>query len=244
MLKRRELDKRIKAYLQEYRRGYECTFGIDELDDDIDIITFIKSYYRDVYSNPREGENAFFQIFSAIDALDEKDPYLKTMQEIESEFGLDRDIIEVGGGMFPSLARLIAKRQSEIGKGTITVYDPELVTQDLPGITLIRKNFTVNTPIPKNALIIGRKPCQATETMIKVAGANNSEVYLNLCKCNHLPKINTMLEANIKKEIWISYINKLALDVFSNNFRVENSTFLDPLVNVEETIVKVKKIKK
>ena len=186
MLSREELNKRMTEYLLKYREGYGRVSEIEDLEYEMDLMTYIKYYYADSYYDPRSGENDFFQMFSAIDGLEGRDPYYQTMQEIEQEFGLDRDIFEVGCGMFPSLARIIAKRQQEIGKGTITAFDPELVTKVVDGVHLVKEKFTLTTPLPKNALIIGRKPCEATEIMIKAASKNNAELFLKLCYCNHI----------------------------------------------------------
>jgi hypothetical protein len=181
-------------------------------------------------------------MFSAIDGLEGRDPYYQTMQEIEQEFGLDRDIFEVGCGMFPSLARIIAKRQQEIGKGTITAFDPELVTKVVDGVHLVKEKFTLTTPLPKNALIIGRKPCEATEIMIKAASKNNAELFLKLCDCNHIPdKLRINYQESFRKN-WFQYIDDLALATLQPGFRIEKSESIDNLVGDKDLIIKIKKL--
>ncbi|MBE6150334.1 MAG: hypothetical protein E7162_00755 [Firmicutes bacterium] len=242
MLSREELNKRMTEYLLKYREGYGRVSEIEDLEYEMDLMTYIKYYYADSYYEPRRGENAFFQMFSAIDGLEGRDPYFQTMQEIEQEFGLDRDIVEVGCGMFPSLARIIAKRQQEIGKGTITAYDPELVTKVVDGVNLVRGHFTLTTPIPKNALIIGRKPCEATEVMIKSASKNNAELFLKLCDCNHIPdKIQINYQDSFRKN-WFKYIDELAIATLQPGFEIEKSESIDTLVGDKDLIIKIKKL--
>ena len=242
MLSREELNKRMTEYLLKYKEGYGRVSEIDDLEYEMDLMTYIKYYYADSYYEPRRGENAFFQMFSAIDGLEGRDPYFQTMQEIEQEFGLDRDIIEVGCGMFPSLARIIAKRQQEIGKGTITAFDPELVTKIVDGVNLVRERFTLTTPIPKNALIIGRKPCEATEVMIKAASQNDAELFLKLCDCNHIPdKLQTNYQNSFRKN-WFQYIDDLASATLQPGFEIEKSESIDNLVGDKDLIIKIKKL--
>lgn len=242
MLSREELKKRMTEFLLKYREGYGRVSEIEDLEMEMDLMTYIKYYYMDSYYEPRRGENAFFQMFSAIDGLEGRDPYYQTMQEIEEAFGLDRDVIEIGCGMFPSLSRLIAKRQQEIGKGTITAYDPELVTKVVDGVKLIRERFTLATPIPKDALIIGRKPCEATAVMINAAAANKSELFLKLCDCNHIPTKNEKDYEGPYRTKWFSYVDDLVEGTLQPGFTVEKSESKDNLVGGNDIIIKIKKL--
>ena len=144
--------------------------------------------------------------------------------------------------MYPSLARLIAKRQKEIGKGTITAYDPELVTKTLDGVNLVRANFTLTTPIPQNALIIGRKPCKATETAILSATKNKTELYLKLCNCNHIPDELKFYYSQNGSKNWLAYLDKVINDNLQPEFTVEKSITKDVLVEETEHIIKIKKL--
>ena len=56
------------------------------------------------------------------------------------DFDINTDIIEVGGGILPSLAKKIALRQKS---GTVTVYDPRLITNiDKPDNLILKKEIT------------------------------------------------------------------------------------------------------
>lgn len=242
MLSREELDKRIMEYMFKYKEGY---YNISEFAEiETDLITYINRYYAASYYEPKSGENAFFQIFSGIDGLDNKDPYLQTVKEIENEFGLDKNIIEVGCGMFPSLSRLIAQRQKEIGKGTITAYDPKLVTKTMEGVTLVKQNFTLSTPIPQNTLIIGRKPCQVTETMLRSAAKNKAELFIKLCDCNHIPEHLRSSYSGNCNTTWINYLNEILENIIQPGYIIENSTSTDILVGDTDHIIKIKKLTK
>jgi len=243
MLDKEELQNRMHLYLQKYGESYDkvCVPDIEYLE--MNLSTFIETYYEDVYNQPRKGENAFFQIFSAIGALpNEINPYYQMMKEIEKNFGLDRDIIEIGCGMFPALSYEIAKRQQEIGKGTITAFDEQLITKTLDGITLINKNFTLITPISKNALIVGRKPCHGTETMIKAATSNKLEMYLQLCYCyEHRPNNYTQYPNITHEERVEKYFEEIISNTLSPEFEVEKSTTPDLLVGSQNTNIKIKR---
>ena len=244
MLSAEELKIKMTEYMLKYREEYAKVSETDGIDLEMDIVNYINHYYNDAYFEPRRGDNAFFQMFSAINALDNKDPYLQTMQEIENEFGLDKDIIEVGCGMYPSLSKLIAKRQQEIGKGTITAYDPDLVTKTIDGVVLIKENFTLSTPIPPNALIIGRKPCKATETMIKAAAQNHSELFIKLCECDHIPSFLKKNYTDTFRRNWFNYIDEIIASTLQPGFQVEKSESIDNLVGAIDYIIKIKKLTK
>jgi len=244
MLSREELKIKMTDYILKYREEYTKASETAGIGLEMDLVSYINYYYADAYFEPRRGENAFFQMFSAIDALSDKDPYLQTMQEIENEFGLDKDIIEVGCGMFPALSKLIAQRQKEIGKGTITAYDPELIAKTLDGVVLVKKTFTLSTEIPQNALIIGRKPCKVTETMIKSAAQNKSELFIKLCDCDHVPNLLGKNYTNTFKKNWFRYVDELATSTLQPGFKIEKSESIDRLVGGIDHIIKIKKLKR
>ena len=101
----------------------------------------------------------------------DKNVYTIFCKFLEELYGLDRDIIEVGGGVIPSLGKKIALKQQ---KGSITVYDPRLMNiQTPPNLVLKREQFTSKTNLSKTNLLIGFTPKEATETIINEACKNN-----------------------------------------------------------------------
>lgn len=122
------------------------------------------------------------QVHSELGLISEEDNiYCGFMRILEENFGYDRNIIEVGGGRIPSLAKLIALKQK---KGTITVYDPRLITTDskIPNMTLKKEYFTLDSPVDKEQLVMAFMPCDATEKALTAAAKNNADFLIGLCE--------------------------------------------------------------
>lgn len=123
------------------------------------------------------------QVFDELDFIDEEDNvYSGFINIIEKEFGLERNIVEVGGGVVPSLAKKIALKQQ---KGTITVYDPRLIEtlhQDIPNLVLKKQMFTKETKEEKADLYIAFMPCEATQQIIGTVGENKQDFIIAACE--------------------------------------------------------------
>ena len=122
------------------------------------------------------------QVYDEIGMTDPKtNMYEGFVKLLEENFDLERDIIEIGGGIVPSLAKKIALRQKE---GTITVYDPRLITDiNHPDNLILKKEkFNKDTPIGNAQMIIGFMPCEATNLLIETACANNVDFMIALCE--------------------------------------------------------------
>ena len=92
------------------------------------------------------------------------------------------NIVEVGGGVVPSLAKRIALKQQ---KGTITVYDPRLIEtlhQDIPNLVLKKQKFTTETKEPQADLYIAFMPCEATQQIIGTVGENKQDFIIAACE--------------------------------------------------------------
>lgn len=235
MLEKEELEKRFIEFIKKYEDNYDQLSGEYEFLE-MSIPSYLLLNYKDAYYNPRGNDTILYQIFSAIGALPkEVDPYYQIMKNIEQEYGLERDIIEVGCGMFPALCLKIAERQKEIGKGTITGYDPELVTTSLDGVVLKKEKFTLATPLPKNALIIGQKPCEATETIIRKSSIKNLEFYIQLCECKHNVPTEYKLSHLGNKNLWDSYINEITENTLPEGFIIEKRKQVNPIKNISQS---------
>jgi hypothetical protein len=57
----------------------------------------------------------------------------------------------------------------------------------LKNLEIKKENFTEKTIVPKNSLIIGFMPCEATELLIRYATKNKLDFMVALCGC---PPIN------------------------------------------------------
>ena len=123
------------------------------------------------------------EVYDKLDLIeDEENIYLGFIDLLDSEFDIkEKEIIEVGGGIFPQLAKKISKYQT---KGQIKVYDPRLsyYEDNTSKMTLVREKFTANTKVEDVDLLIGFMPCEATYTIIDSATRNNIDFMIALCE--------------------------------------------------------------
>ena len=168
------LNKRLKEYIKEnkhYYDEYEQMY-LDGLDAEL-----INRYKNDLPDITR-------QILEEIGYYDEKPEqsgYNAFIDLIDNEFGLEKNIVEVGSGVIPTLAHKISLKQKS---GTITLYDPRL--SDYYGETdrfvLKREEFNHKTNIKNADIIIGFMPCEATRTIIETATENNKDFAIVMCE--------------------------------------------------------------
>ena len=157
----------IKNFLEKYNKYYDylelCYLKESE----------IPSSYKDIPDILR-------QILCELNLMEDKDnAYLEFANLIEKIYGLDKNIVEVGGGIIPSLSKIIALKQK---KGTITVYDPRLIEETtMPNLITKKEKFTLNTLVPNANLFIGFMPQKATETIIEKACLEQKDFIITLC---------------------------------------------------------------
>lgn len=164
-----------------------------------------KERYRDLY--PKEAwdyiEEHFFhdlhtfevpdilmQVYSELGVYPSPAMYYrKHLKELKSHFNLDRNILEVGSGMIPAFANLIAEEQFRAGKGTITVYDPRIIetSPKYDNMTIHRESFDENTNLSHYDLIAGLMTCEVTPLLLEMAIKNDIDFYIALCGCVHAP---------------------------------------------------------
>lgn len=158
----------IKNYLEKYGKYYdelELLYLKDNLDTDTSL-TLIPDVLR--------------QILAELNLLkDEANVYKQFADLIQHIYGLDKNIIEVGGGVIPSLSKIIALRQKE---GTITVYDPRIIEENtLTNLILKKEIFTGKTKTTNTDLYIGFMPREATEVIIDRACLEKKDFIITLC---------------------------------------------------------------
>lgn len=135
----------------------------------------------------------------------EKSIYSDFLNLLEDHFDINRNIIEVGSGPIPTLAKKIALHQKT---GTITVYDPRLIVPALKPDNLIikREVFRKETEIQNAQMIIGFMPCDATIAIIESATLNQLDFMVALCEGGSRRGYG-WLETD---EEWTGYIEYLA----------------------------------
>ncbi len=117
--------------------------------------------------------------------------YNKHLKNLMSNFDIRCKVFDVASGMIPSFANNLALEQLRLGKGTVTLYEPLLLTTKPkhPNMKLHMKKFTRETHIKEFDLITGIMPCGATETIIEQACRNGKDFYIAMCGCTHFEQI-------------------------------------------------------
>lgn len=122
------------------------------------------------------------QIYTEVGLIPEQENmYDGFVNLLENNFDINRNIVEVAGGIIPCLAKRLSLRQNA---GTITVYDPRVIvpTNSPSNLILKRQEFTRDTQIPTAQMIIGFMPCDATIPAIESACSNELDFMLALCE--------------------------------------------------------------
>lgn len=183
----------IKLFLRQYKKYYTQNE-----------ISYLKTSY-----NPNlqviEMPDILRQILDKYNLLTCKENvYNKFIEIISTLYSLDQNIIEVGGGVIPSLAKKIALQQK---KGTITVYDPRIMPQEnIPHLKLKKEKFTLNTNLNNTNLLIGFMPSTATEIIIKKACQEHIDFIIALCGEGYLSEDDYFEDI----DEWIQYIMYVA----------------------------------
>lgn len=143
-----------------------------------------KEYYteeelRFLLANYTWGEHSLFvsdllrQIYDELGMIQkENNIYDGFLTLTQNNFDIHQNIIECGGGRIPCLGKRLALANK---KGTVTVYDPKLITttSNIPNLILKKESMTKDTVVKNCQLIVGFMPNEATETIIQFAGKNN-----------------------------------------------------------------------
>lgn len=167
-----EFQQRVEEFLEAHKADY------DERE-----YNYIKNSSHWGY----DCENGFLltdilrQIYSQVGVLPkEKNMYHGFIELLEENFDINREIVEVAGGIVPALAKQIALKQKS---GTITVYDPRVIKlEDSPENLIVeRQMFNKDTKIPNAQMIIGFMPGEAAIDIIETACQNDLDFMVALC---------------------------------------------------------------
>lgn len=113
--------------------------------------------------------------------------YQRNLNNILNQFDIGCKILEVGCGMLPAFAELLAEKQEQIGTGTITAIDPDLIitTSKHPTLSLKKDEFSADYDIKSYDLVISIMSCGTTEDIIVNSSKNNKDYYIAMCGCDH-----------------------------------------------------------
>lgn len=163
--------KLIVEYLTKYPEAFTC-------EEKNSIVTYIT-----------DSEYEFFipdimrELYDELNILPEnKSLYKAFMLLVDDIFKIkNKKIVEVGGGIIPTLGKRISKFQDS---GKITIYDPRLsiYEKDTDRMVLKREKFNIKTDIRGNDLLIGLMPCEAANVIVESALKNKMDFALALCE--------------------------------------------------------------
>jgi len=169
-----KLNERLMKYLEETKDLY--------IKEEIEYLKRIR--LEKVKDRKNDLPDLYRQVLEEIGYYDLKETesgYKAFIDIIEDEFGIDKQIIEVGGGVVPTLAHKISLKQKS---GNITIYDPRLSTyhKNTSKFILKKEKFKNETDVSSADLIIGFMPCEATQTIIENATKNRKDFIIAMCE--------------------------------------------------------------
>ena len=203
------------GYLAKDIRKLISTYG-NQIDEDM------RNFILDMAIPEREEIATYdiiMQAYDEIGVLDECNIYNEFTDLLDNLFGINQNIIEIGGGLFSRLGHRIAEKQTT---GKVIVYDPKLVLKkhSLDNLHLKRECFGHNTDLEGSRLLIGISPCEATQTIIDRACNEDLDFLISLCPCCIPKHIRDTLYDN-DFNYAVRYFKEYLLDKIGN--QVNNS---------------------
>lgn len=157
-------------------------------------------------------------------------PYLNYLREMKKTFDIDRDLLEVGSGFYPAMAKIISDIQV---KGSITAMDYDSVISELGKIRILKEHFTVDTDVSKYEMIFGVMPCEGTIPMIYSANKNDKDLFIGLCGCTHFENPESI--PFITSQTWFDYVESIVKKTLPKDRKYEMYTTSDinyPLIKI------------
>ncbi len=160
--------------------------------------------------------------------------YKRHLENLKTKFDIGCNVLDIASGIIPSFANLLAHEQLQLGKGTVTLYEPLLgITRPKHrNMTLHKEKFTAETHIKEFDLITGIMPCGATEIILENACRNQKDFYIAMCGCTHFEYIpwGMYVTPEMYQDYVIDKTNRL-LDEYDNGTlvveKLEGETELD-----------------
>lgn len=183
------------------------------------------------YTNNNDTINQIYCFLNLVS--DDINGYKAFITILENNFDLNKNILEVGAGTIPILAKYLIDK-----KVNVDIIDPIIIFDKLVDTNIIKEKFTEKTNINKYDLIIGYNPCGATEDMIKSAIKNKKDFCIALCGCCFLPKEYK----NRTPKVWHKYLFDLAKELGKNNYEIK-FIYFDAKYKIEYPIIIGKRTK-
>lgn len=176
----------------------------------------INSLKYDDYRGFGKHNHICSQIYDELGLLpDSINPYKAFAELIDEIFSIkDKNIVEIGGGNIPRLAKRISKIQDT---GTITVYDPSIyITDEVnSNLKLIKRRFSSMTNVSSADLLVGLLPCGSSSIIVKSAIRYNKDFMIALCDSHNTLECLDGVEEDLE---WpINFIENTRCIVEENN---------------------------
>lgn len=193
-------EKQIIEQMEYFLAAYEDSY-------DEEALIFIRDNFLH-FLNKGIRVDVVDQALVAVDLLpDDVNLYKRYIEFLQQRYSLEQDILEVGCGRFPAFSKYVDIAQRKSGKGTITAYDPYLVTINFGNIKLYKKLFDKNTSLSNYSLITSVRPCDITLNLIERANAEDKDFSILTCGCTHFPSIYLDHYRNTPtREDWRNYL--------------------------------------
>lgn len=217
------VDFKLEEEIEMYLSIYEDKYTEEEL---IFIRKNAKKFYREkIYID------VISQILVALGRHPESNNrYKKYVEFLQLKYGINQDILEVSCGKFPALSKYIDEEQRKCGNGSITAYDPKLVTTSYGNIRLYNKLFDQNIDFGKFSLITAIHPGEATIPIIKLANQNDKDFSILTCGCTHFSDRDNFFFTPQKLSEWYNYLFELAKENLSSD-RIVEIDYIDGIKN-------------
>lgn len=181
-----------KRSVEEFLTKYGNTYNEEALD------YIISNYETDIDKVDRPA--VMTEIYSSLDILSQnKNIYYYLFQKLTENHNIDKNILEIGTGRFPTLSKFIYKNQQLKNKGSITLYDPEFSIKFARKGRIIRQPLAQRINIESYDLITAIVPSNQAESIIKQAEKYKKGLFLVLCGITYFEK-NRTYDASISKE--------------------------------------------
>lgn len=205
--------QKIANFLKKYQNYYD-EFELSYILDNLDIA-----------SSTIEIPDILRQILCELNLLKKEDNVYNQFAELINDIhGLDKNIVEVGGGIIPCLSKIMALKQQ---KGQVTVYDPRLIEENtIPNLVLKKEKLHLKTPISNAELYVGFMPRGAEELIITKACQEKKDFIITLC-CDGLSDEDTYYEDN--DEFFHSLMYFASNETRKNNLGTLEKTYIKKL---------------
>lgn len=177
------------------------SFSINDWSEFIFIYSHLSKYI-----DTNKSFDSYFNLLS-----DEHKKAKCFFNEIKQTFPIDKDILEIGSGRFPSVAKYIDLIQQKT-KGSITCYDSAIKLYKSGNIILKREDIKMDTNISRYDYIYSFRSCSATDTVLQLAQSQHKEFILGLCGCpKEVPTDFAEIINNQSHKFLSDYLEYLAL---------------------------------